>query len=72
MKLGATGEYPLGKLNEDDEGEIAIAIVSVKATGKVLIDFGKPVVWLAMNANQAKGLGELLIKHAGDLDDGNN
>lgn len=62
-KLGATGEYPEGKLNADDEGAIQFAIGHT-ADGLVRIDFGKPVSWLAMPAAQARAFGEVLIAKA--------
>ena len=52
VKLGATGEFPEGKVNEHDEGEITLAVVSRE--GKVFVEFGKPVAWLAFGPLQAK------------------
>lgn len=67
MKLGETGEYPQGKLNEADEGEIQIAIAADKSKGKVIVNFGKEVAWIGMNSAEAIGLGELLIHKAQEL-----
>lgn len=61
-KLGATGRYPDGKLNEDDEGELALKI-GVK-DGNVVLDFGKPVAWFAMPPDLAVDLAERLIARA--------
>lgn len=66
-QLGATGRYPEGKLSKHDEGEIAFAVAADPKHGKVLIDFGKPVAFLGMNADQAIALGEMLIAKAGEL-----
>jgi len=63
LNLGATGAYPDGKLNASDEGELRMAVSS--ANGLVRIDFGKPIEWFAMPANQAKELAALLMRHAG-------
>lgn len=41
LGLGATGEFPEGKLTEVDEGELKFAVGYMK--GKVVIDFGTPV-----------------------------
>lgn len=60
--IGATGEHPEGKLNQDDEGGIQFAI-GVK-DGKVVIDFGNPVSWLGMNPGDALKLAESLIARA--------
>lgn len=60
--LGATGDYPEGKLTEDDEGGIQFA-VGVK-DGQVCLDFGKPVAWIGMNPGDALSLAETLIANA--------
>lgn len=58
--LGATGQFPEGQLNDDDEGEIRIAIGSTE--GKVVMDFGKPVAWIGFTPEQARDASELLLK----------
>lgn len=63
-KLGATGQYPRGQLTHADEGEIQFAIGSDPRTGKVIIDFGKPVAWLGMDAADAERLAAKLLEHA--------
>lgn len=62
QSLGATGEFPQGKLAEHDEGELQFAI-GVR-DGKVVIEFGKPVHWVGMDRHQAMQLGEMLIAKA--------
>ncbi len=62
LKLGATGAFPEGKLNATDEGELRMAMSS--GNGMVRIDFGKPTAWIAFDANQAKELAALLMRHA--------
>jgi len=64
-KLGATGNFPHGKLTEKDEGEIRFAITS--KDGRVVIDFGQDITWLGMLPEQAINLGELLIKHGKEI-----
>jgi hypothetical protein len=61
-KFGATGKFPMGELDKSDEGEIAFGVTSHR--GKVIINFGKPVAWLGMDARQAASLAALLIQHA--------
>lgn len=58
MKLGATGEFPEGKLTRQDEGEIRIAVTATD--GKVVLAFGSPVTWLGFSPKQARSLAELL------------
>lgn len=59
---GALGDFPMGKLTKSDEGAIQFA-VGVK-DGKVVLDFGTPVAWLGMDAQQAADLASTLLKHA--------
>ena len=59
---GPTGEFPEGKLREDDEGEIVIKVGEYQ--GKVVMDFGTEVKWIGMNAKQAAEIGRGLLKHA--------
>ena len=67
MKLGATGDYSLGKFNETDDGELILAITTDEKAGKVIINFATEIAWVGMSAEQAKGFGELLIMHANQL-----
>jgi hypothetical protein len=62
-KLGATGEFPDGKLNDHDEGELRFGVIT-DAEGNVCMHFGKPVAWFGMPPAQAVELAQLLIKHA--------
>lgn len=66
-RFGATGKFPDGSLDKSDEGEIAFGVASHR--GKVIINFGKPVAWLGMDATQAAGLAALLLKHASQCRD---
>ena len=61
-------KYPHGKLNEHDEGELAMAISH--EDGNVVLNFNKPVAWIGMPPEQAMGLAELLIEHARALKPG--
>jgi hypothetical protein len=61
-KLGATGRFPEGQLTDSDEGEIQFRVGVIER--KVVIDFGQEVVWVGMNAEQARGLARMLLKHA--------
>ena len=68
QRLGATGRYPLGKLGDHDEGEIAFAVAADPKSKKVLIDFGKPVAFIGMTGAQAAELGRMLISKAKELE----
>lgn len=52
QQLGATGNFPDGKLTSNDEGEIALGVTAYH--GKVIVNFGKPVVSLGMSPEQAR------------------
>jgi len=55
-------QYPEGKLNEEDEGEIGVAIGI--ENGNVIVMFPKPVAWLGLPPEQAMEMGRTLIKRA--------
>jgi len=57
--------YPEGKLNDYDEGELALKIGIEKRT--VAIDFGKPTQWIALPPDQAVEFALLIIKHAKEI-----
>lgn len=57
--------YPEGKLNEYDEGELPLKIGTEKEN--VCIDFGKPTHWIALPPDQAVEFAMLIIKHAKDI-----
>ena len=61
-KLGMTGQFPDGKLTTSDEGQIAFGVGDHE--GKVIINFGTPVVWMGMSPQEAVEFAELLIKRA--------
>ena len=65
FRLGATGEFPLGKLTASDEGELRIAIGEEK--GKVVIHFGKEVAWIGFTPDQARELATSLVAHADNI-----
>jgi len=67
IKLGATGKFPEGKLNKDDEGGLRFAIASDQEKQIVVIDWGKPVSWLAMTKKEALALGNAIITIADEL-----
>lgn len=62
VSLGATGNFPDGKIIEQDEGEIMIGITEVE--GRVVINFGKPVHWVGLTKQQAVEIAQSLILHS--------
>lgn len=63
---GPTGQFPLGKLTAHDEGELAIAIGA--KDGNVILDFGKPTVWIGFTPTQARLIAQSLNEKADALD----
>lgn len=61
-KLGSTGQYPAGRVNEQDEGEIQLRIGT--ENGCVMIDYGIPVQWVGMSPQEAVELAGILINRA--------
>lgn len=66
QQLGATGNYPDGKLTSNDEGEIAFAVGVYH--GKVVVNFGKPIASLGMTPKQARDFALLLRKRANEIE----
>jgi hypothetical protein len=63
--LGATGTFPQGVLNDDDQGALKIGVARDKKTGLVHLEFGKPIAWTAFPPEMAVHLARMLLKHAG-------
>jgi len=57
--------YPRGKLNQNDEGELQIRIGVQDRT--VVLDFGKPIHWLGFDAATARAVGERLVARANEI-----
>ncbi len=60
--IGATGEFPAGKLNDDDEGGLQMAIFTKDEN--LIIEFGTPVHWLGMSKAEAKEFARAILKKA--------
>jgi len=60
--MGATGKFPHGKLNTEDEGELRFAIG--ERDDSVMLHFGTQVTWLAFSPEQAVSFAQLLIGKA--------
>lgn len=63
-KPGPTGLFPKGKVNKHDQGEIVIGVAADRKNGKVIIDFGMPVKWLAFDPVQAREIAAMLFEKA--------
>lgn len=67
IKLGATGEFPKGKLCDTDEGGINVAIGTNKDNNRIIIVFGEPTSWIGMTKKEAVKLANDLLKRSEDL-----
>lgn len=65
-KLGPTGRFPDGKLTPQDEGELELAVGTLK--GKVIMAFGTPIATLGMSPDQARGIARSLMKRATQIE----
>ena len=57
--------YPEGIINNYDQGELSIKIMTYK--NKVVIDFGKSIKWVGMGPDMAVELALAMIKHAKEI-----
>lgn len=64
-KLGPTGKFPEGKLHDHDKGELVTSLYTEK--GKIVMDFGTKLKWVAMTPEQAIGLSGILLKKANEI-----
>jgi len=68
--MSSDPQFPRGKLNPDDEGQIDLAIATDLAKRVILIRFRKPVAWLGLPLAEAKDFHTLLGKHIANLEAG--
>ena len=61
-KLGATGRFPDGAINTEDDGELRFAVGERR--GLVIVQFGTPVSWLAIPPAIAIELADALRQYA--------
>lgn len=61
-------KYSGGRLNAEDDGELAFRVGTDHEKKVVVLDFNKPVVWFAMSPQQAREIGEYFIRRANELD----
>lgn len=64
--IGPTGQFPRGRLNDSDQGELAISIGTEQ--GVVVMNFGTPTAWVGFPPAQARDIAAMLVKHADHLE----
>lgn len=65
--LGATGDFPDGKISEDDEGGLRLLIGIDRANQCVVVNFGQSVSWIAMPKADAEGISRAIAERAKEL-----
>ncbi len=68
VKFGPTKDFPRGKISADDEGGLNIGVGADKAKGVVVIQFGGPVAWLAMDAETASRIAGAILAKVKELE----
>lgn len=68
FKLGATGQFPRGKVDAHDEGELRLALAADHQHGFVRVEFGKRISWLGLPSADARKIAAALIEKADELD----
>lgn len=64
-EFGATGEFPDGKISEDDEGELRIGVTVDEANDLVMVMLGKPVGWFGLPRQLAIEFATSILTKAG-------
>ena len=65
---GPTGQFPRGKLNEHDDGELRVALGIDLTTRTIVMDFSRKISWLGLDHRSAKELAAKLEELAESLD----
>lgn len=66
-KIGPTGQFPGGKIDPDDQGELAIGLAIDEVRELIIIEFGAHVAWLGLTPQQAIALAADLKDKANKL-----
>lgn len=61
--------YSQGRVSATDEGDLAMAIATDHAHKRIVMDFGKPVTWVAMTADDAVAFAQQLLSRAKEISD---
>lgn len=63
-QLGRQGTHSHGKYGDDDDGDLALAIAADPGNRKVVIDFGTPISWLALDPQGAMQFASTVMRKA--------
>lgn len=56
--------YSEGRINADDQGDLALAVAVDEQKKIVILSFGKPVEWIGFGPRDAVALAKMLIEKA--------
>lgn len=65
--MGATGEFPDGRINEGDDGELRLSVGIDIVNQCVVMDFGQRVSWIGMPKADAEGISKAIAERAKEL-----
>lgn len=65
---GPTGEFPEGKINDSDEGELEIAAYIDTKASAIIMNFGTRIEWFGMGPDMARSMANHLLFLADDLE----
>lgn len=66
--IGPTGQFPDGKIDPSDKGELIMSLRMEQR--RVMVEFGAPVKWFALDTAQARRLALQLTTIADAIDAG--
>lgn len=66
MKPGPTGKFPEGKISDDDEGELVMAVGHEE--GNVIVKLGIAVTWFGLPPPEARAFAAAIIAHAEEIE----
>ena len=65
-KVGPTGEFPRGRVSDDDEGGVNIGITV--EDGTIFLNFGVSLRWIGLGPEEARALATELLSAAEKAD----
>jgi hypothetical protein len=61
-------KYPDGKLSPTDQGELEFKLQLI-GDGRIILDWGKPVQWIAFNPSEARAIAAGLNRKAAEAEE---
>lgn len=68
LGLGPKGTFSQPKVNNEDCGELTMAMAVDAANQLVVVNFGIPVSWLGFSADEARSFATCLVEKAAELE----